>query len=294
MIGIVYTLACSVVAAFYFICNDFFSIRGDVFVFWRSVLATLIMLPFASLLNWNYDPAFFLLVAGAAFFAAGGDMLTFNASRIYSASAIARVSQFRNVILFCLWPLIVAGYWDRLSANPYILFGSTFLIVLTAVVMFKMRQSAVGMKVILATLPIIFCIGASDIFFTLGIGQTSSWNMMMVIAIIFSVVMSVTSGIWLLGCRISGQPTHIFHGKWMKAGMINGVLFIGVVALKGFALSYLENPGLFGAMMAVYTLWLYLLHKYWMKRDDHSNPRLGFILVLCSVALGVVSAYIPK
>ncbi|MDD3020081.1 MAG: hypothetical protein PHX61_03755 [Alphaproteobacteria bacterium] len=294
MIGIFFTLACSVVAAFYFICNDFFSIRGDVFVFWRSVLATMMMLPLVPFLNWDYEPAFFLLAAGAALFAAAGDMLTFNASRVYSSSAIARVSQFRNVILFCLWPLIVTGYWDRLSSNLYILFGSFFLIVATAVVMFKMRKNAVGMKVIFASLPIIFCIGVSDIFFTLGIGQTSSWNMMIVIAIVFSSVMSVASGGWLLGYRAIGRPVDIFHGKWLKAGIINGALFIGVVVLKGFALSYLENPGLFGAMLAVYTLWLYLLHKYWMKREDHSDPRLGFVLVICSIALGILSAYIPK
>ncbi|MDY0028626.1 MAG: hypothetical protein RBR86_01650 [Pseudobdellovibrionaceae bacterium] len=233
-------------------------------------------------------------VAAAGIAAAIGDMASFNASRHYSASAISRVSQFRNILLFFIWPLIVVGYWDRLIANPYVFWSSLALIFISSVAMFRMRHNTVSVQVILASVPVIIFISISDVLFSLSMNGVPSFEMVLKIAFIFSSVMFMTAGVWLFGHRLSGRFTGLMTGRWKMAGVMNGVLFVAVVVTKGLALSYLENPGLFGAILSVYTLWLYLLHKYWMNRDDHSDPKLGFIVVACGIGLGIVSAYIPK
>jgi hypothetical protein len=198
MIGVALTLACSVVAAFYFICNDIFRLRGDIFVFWRSLFAALMMSPVLPFLDWNLPTHFFIIVVLAGVAAGLGDMVSFNAARIYSASAISRIAQFRNIFLFLLWPFIVVGYWDRLSSNPLIMAGCFVLIFSSAVVMFLMRKNPVSVKVIWATLPVIFFIGASDILFSLGMDGIPSLNIVFVIAFIFSLVMVLVSGMWLV------------------------------------------------------------------------------------------------
>lgn len=294
MMGLFFTFLCSVIAAFYFICNDIFKLRGDVFIFWRSLFAALILLPVMFFFSWDESLMFYGGVALAGIAAAIGDMTSFNASRHYSAAAISRVSQFRNILLFFVWPLIVAGYWDRLTSNSYVFWSSLALIFVSTIAMFRMRHNAVSVQVILASLPVIIFIGISDVLFSLSMNGVPSFELVLKIAFIFSVVMFITAGLWLLGHRMSGRTAGMVSGQWKAAGVVNGLLFVAVVASKGLALSYLENPGLFGAIVSVYTLWLYLLHKYWMKRDDPSDPKLGFIVVICGIGLGIVSAYIPR
>lgn len=292
--GLFSAFLCSVIAAFYFICNDFFKLRGDVFIFWRSLFSAVLLVPLMLVFDWDDGTRFYVYAAIAGVAAGLGDMASFNASRHYSAAAISRVSQFRNAALFFVWPVVVSGYWDRLTANPIVFWGSVLLILTGTLAMFRMRHNPVSMVVIKAAIPVIVLIGVSDVLFSLGMNGVPSFELVLKVAFIFSVMMSLTAAAWLSGQKISGRPTDLFSGSWARAGIINGSLFIGVVATKGLALSYLENPGLFGAIVSVYSLWLYFLHRYWMKRDDHSDPRLGFVVVLCGIGLGLLSAYMPR
>ena len=198
-----------------------------------------------------------------------------------------------NVLLFFVWPLIVTGYWDRLTSNPYVFWISLVLIFISSIALLRMRRNAVSVNVIWATLPVIIFIGISDVFFSLSMNGIPSFELVFKLAFVFSAVMFLTAGIWLLGNRFIGRPVGLMNGRWAIAGAINGILFILIVATKGLSLSYLENPGLFGAIFSVYSLWLYLLHKYWMKQDDPSDPKLGFVVVVCGIGMGIVSAYIP-
>lgn len=292
--GLFSAFLCSVIAAFYFICNDFFKLRGDVFIFWRSLFSAVLLIPSMLVFDWDDGMRFYAYAAIAGVAAGFGDMASFNASRHYSAAAISRVVQFRNVVLFCIWPLIVAGYWERLTASPIAFWGSVILMAIGALAMFRMRRNPVSSDVIKAALPVMVFIGVSDILFSLGVNGVPSFELVLKVAFIFSVAMFLTAAAWLVGQKILGHAADLFAGSWARAGIINGSLFIGVVATKGLALSYLENPGLFGAIISVYSLWLYFLHRYWMKRDDPSDPRLGFVVVLCGIGLGLLSAYMPR
>lgn len=292
--GLLSAFVCSVIAAFYFICNDFFKLRGDVFIFWRSLFAALALAPLMLMVEWNDGERFYMIAALAGIAAACGDMASFNASRHYSAAAISRVVQFRNVVLFLIWPLIVSGYWDRLAAYPVVLWGSVVLMGAGTVAMFRMRHNPVSVDVIKAGIPVMVCIGVSDILFALGVHREPSFDLVLKIAFIFAVAMFLTSGAWLCGQACLGKRTDLYSGRWRMAAVVNGSLFVAVVVTKGLSLSYLENPGLFGAILSIYSLWLYFLHRYWMKRDDHSDPRLGFVVVICGIGLGVLSAYIPR
>jgi len=294
MEGVLFTLVCSFFAAFYFIINDIFKLRGDVFVFWRSAWTALFLLPVIPFLVWDYQVTFYLAIAGAAVFAALGDMFMFNATRKHSAAALSRIIISRNILLFCLWPFILDGYWERLIANSYVFWGSCFFILLSTFALFKMRHNPVSVAVIMAGLPVIVFLTFCDLLFAWGINGKPGISDAIIVTFISGVVMSLVSGLTIYFMSIRKGDNSIMQGRWLGAGIVNGALFIGVSSTKSVALAHLENPGYFGAMVAVYTLWIFLLHKYWLKQKDLADPRLGFIVVLCSIALGILALQIPK
>jgi hypothetical protein len=64
--------------------------------------------------------------------------------------------------------------------------------------------------------------------------------------------------------------------------------------LKGMAIAALENPGYFGASVSIFTLWIFLLHRFWFKRKEVTDPRLGFVVAICSVLVAVLAVQMPR
>jgi hypothetical protein len=294
MIGIIFTLVCSFFAAFYFITNDIFKIRGDVFVFWRSVFAALILIPFAPFLSWDGGLVAYTFVAIANILYSFGDIYLFNATHKYSASAITRILVCRNIILFCLWPLIYADYGLRLASNHVVLLGSFSLILISTLALYKMRKSPMGREIILAALPALLFLSSAELFTGIAVKGKMTLDFALSAGIVASVTMSFISAAILFYKSKCGDVIALYDGPWRRAATINAVLFIGVIITKSVGIAALENPGYFGAMVTIYTLWIYLLHRYWLKRTELADPRLGFVVVACSIGLAILSLQIPK
>ncbi len=294
MTGILVTLLCSVFAAFYFITNDIFKIRGDVFVFWRSAFSTLALLPVIFFLDWNVPLPICLIVALANVFYTFGDIYLFNANKKYSASAITRILVCRNMVLFCVWPLLFHDYALRLFENKAILLGSFLLISTSTFALFKMGRNSIGREIIFAAIPALLFLSIGELFVGIAVKGRSTLDFALSLAFVASVTMATLSGAVLVIKSGWEKNIPLFEGSWVKSGIINAFFFLGVVTTKSIGISLLENPGYFGAMVTIYTLWIYLLHKYWLKRRELADPRLGFIVVLCSIGLAYLSVYIPK
>ncbi len=289
------TFICSIFAAFYFICNDLFKIRGDVFVFWRSVFLVIFLLPVMPFLNWSYPLRFYMIIAGSGVLFALSDVFTFSATRTYSAAAISRIVVSRNIIMFFAWLFISDGYYERLIAHGYVLWGSMALMFISTWALVKMRHNPVSVKVLMAALPVIIFVTAGDLLFATGISGKLGLKEALLLTVVMGASMTVTAGCGLAFQSIrEGQNIFFADNKWPKAGAANGALLICLVITKAISISYLENPGYFGAMVTIYTLWLFLLHKYWLKREDVTDPKLGFVVVLCSIGLGLLSLQIPR
>jgi hypothetical protein len=294
MEAIGFTLLCSVLAAFYFMTNDVFKIRGDVLIFSRSVAMVIVLLPVLPFLEWDKPLSFYVLIVIAGAAAGLGDIYYFSATRVYSASALSRITSSRHIVLFCLWPFLLAGYWERLSANMLVFGGSIALVSLSCWVVYKMRKSPVNIEIIAAALPGMAFLIVSDLTLALGVLTDTSLLNALSVGLVMGCSMAVVSGALLLIKGVHTEPQVWGEGAWIKAGLANGTLLVGVVVTKTIAIGGLENPGYFGAMVAVYTVWIYLLHKYGLKRAEPTNPKLGFLLVACSIGLGLLAIQIPK
>jgi hypothetical protein len=294
LLALATTLGCSVFLALYFISNDVFNVRGDTLVFWRSLFSFAFLASVASCVSWPTEPAYYLLVMGAAIFATAGDIFLFNATRIHSASAISRILISRHILLFATWPLLVSGYWARLTAIPHVFYGSLFLISLCSLALFKMRKDAISVQVVKAAAPVIVLLTACDLLFGLGVHNRPSLESALVVAVVTTGTMATVSGLYLIVRGVIRKKFFLWEDNCLKAGVTNGGLFLGMILLKAMSVAGLENPGYFGVSVSIFTLWIYLLHRFWFRRKEVTDPRLGFVVVICSVLVAMLAVQVPR
>lgn len=293
MVSLFFTLVCSLFAAFYFIANDVFKIRGDLFVFLRSALLSVALLPFLVFVDWDRPASFYILMAAACLSAGVGDVLLFEGTKKYSAAALSRVIVSRNIIMFILWPLLMSDYRERLFADPGVLYASIALMCLSTWALNRMRRTPIGIAVIKAALlPMLLFIGCDMLLATAVHGRPDAGDAFIGLWIA-GVTNTISAGCFLLW-HGRKEKIEIFTRRNALIALVNAALFLVMVFTKTMAIAYLENPGYFAAMVGIYAFWIYLLHRFWLKRAETSDPRLGFIVVVCSIALGLLATQIPR
>jgi hypothetical protein len=294
MESIFFTLICSLFAAFYFIANDIFRLRGDVFVFWRSLFLGVGLLPLLPLMNWGHPPSFYIVIAVGSLLAGCGDIMMFEANKHYSAASLSRVVVARNIVMFLLWPILLSDYRARLIENGLVLWGSLALILASTWALNHMRKSPVNAAIIRTAIPIMLFFVGCDMLLAFAVhGKPNAGDALFSVWIAGAVNSVLSAIVVAVHSRRERRNLFVTPG-WFKVGAVNALLFFAMVFTKTLSIAWLENPGYFGAMMAIYTFWLYLLHKYWLKQKDATDPRMGFVVVACSILLGLLSVQIPR
>jgi hypothetical protein len=209
----------------------------------------------------------------------------------HGGSVISRMTGFRPLLLFMLWPLFSRDALRTLIEAPLITSGILACLVVCALALFTARHNPLSRSAFRAFLPCIFLFTFSDIACKLAVPFGTAWDTFIVLAFLSSLMMCAVTGVALKtnGPRRIEKPERVWF-----IGTINGFLFVLILLSKPYGLSLVDNPSYFNALAMIMTLWTYLAHRFIFKKEDKASPRAGFIIVMCAAALTVLVGMLPK
>jgi hypothetical protein len=295
----VFALVGSLFGALSILVNEHYKQPGIQLLFWRGLIPTLCLTPVVLnwtplLILWPETPVFYLAVGLNAVVFAISDTRKFDAAARYGAGVVTRLLPLEVVASFLLWSVL--SPWlsphnmalERYMANPYLAAGIfALLVAITLCTMYLKRRDPISAEAMIMLMPVV--------------GLMAIGNMLNKTAMDHSALVGgIFLYIWLQSLLISVQAAAVSLGRGatladlvnrrlLEAGVIVGLVIIGVNITKNTAMSLLENPAYYSAINKLSPLWvvgLYIL----VGRREQANVHIGLLMVVLIIGLVLLTS----
>lgn len=252
----------------------------------RSLLASLLWLPFLLISPWPDSPFFYAV----AIFSGVSMSVTFTIGSNLAAKHNGRVAilhvPLAGVLVFLAWLIISAPARAHFVAEP----GDAVVAVLAVIIMVfslaHMRRHDVSWQIFLHILPKVFLAATATILTRLALPADELYDRLPIF-LFLSFFTCTACGALIYPWRPQADKP-FFTRNLVKAsslsaigGSINHMLFV-------IAVAYAPNPAYVNLIALLTPVWLMMYHKA-KGIPDNANPFAGFILILGAAALVTAS-----
>lgn len=262
----------------------------------RSVVAVLVLLPFAFGVDWPHDPYFYLYAAGAGLSGYVYDLLVYAGVARFGGATIARLLPLRIGLVFAFWCLLRGDYAAQLFAEPWRGAGVVGALLVAGFAVANLSRHPISRSAFRLMVPATTALAISDIFskFALnhvgidhaGLDHGGGTGAAMVLYPILMSALILPLVLFRMARRgeLAQLRTLVTDRSWRTASLVAGIAFAAQIAVKGQALHLVPDPSYFVALNTLSALWLTLWYRY-RKLPDETDRRAGFVFVAALVVL---------
>lgn len=286
MSWIVWCLTSSLLGALFLWVNGHYRMPSLPLIMGRSVIAVLVLSPFAFGVEWPRDPRFYLYAAGAGFSGYVYDLLVYAGVARFGGATIARLLPLRIGLVFALWCLIRADYATQLFVEPWRGVGVVGALLVAGVAVANLSRHDVSWSAFRYMVPATTALAVSDIFSKFALNHAGGTGAAMVLyPILLNVVIFPLILMRMARRRELGQLRELVTNRaWRIASLVAGIAFAAQIAVKGQSLHLVPDPSYFVALNTLSAVWLTLWYRH-RKLPDETDRTAGFVFVGALVLL---------
>lgn len=283
MLWVLAAVLLSINAAAFVEANRYFKQDGFRLNFWRTLVATVLLLPTLPFLHWPKPGLFYPMAVLTGVVIIISTTVRFNLAAKQNGRVTTLWQPLAVLVSFALWIASDTASFHQFTQNPL----QTALILLCFAItfggMFLIRQNDASWKAFVIVAPLGLLHGVADTLAKhalVGIDMIYTGYTYVFISFLTSTVCSAFLLAWRRNNRALCPP-----------GMLRAAGVLGILGLIGFyvwllALSLAPSPAYVTMISMLTPVWLLIYHKLSGYKDD-ANPWAG--LVMLTAAAGLVA-----
>lgn len=276
--------------------NRRYKLDGLRLIFWQSLFVTVLLTPFAFMLEWPaYGTLFYPIAVITSILVMMGMTIKNNLSAQHNGRVANLEMPIKTFVLFFFWMLIDENILKYYTENPAEMAGAVSMLLIASYALNKMRKGDVGWHVFVQIVPLTLIASVGDALtkYALDFAENDPWPFIFVF-----IYITQLGSFALAGFIIYFRPKFAKHGEvvpklivpnMIKASAIIGVLTLLMLITFYHALYASPNPAYVGALGMLTPIWLLVYHKLKGIPDD-ANPVMGAIMVLSALGLILITA----
>ncbi|MDD9901312.1 MAG: hypothetical protein OXT65_10065 [Alphaproteobacteria bacterium] len=284
----VFSLCCAFFMAAFALVNQYVRQPGLLIVFGMRLGVTVTMLPFALLIPWPPEPAFYIIVFCTAGFAVWGDACYLNASAKYGGGVAARMMPYSIWGAFLLWIPFDLGILGRYAANP--LNTAIILAALAGCVFFAQRQRKceISRSALLDMIPFVISASVTTVLNKLAMGYGTHTGAVYGYMLFQCFCASTLLGA-LLWWKHRKKALPNFDKKRLgRASLLLAGIWITSMFFKNYTMVYTPNPAYFLAITLTAPVFIALYYLV-VRHKETADVKSGMGVVACAILLALAS-----
>ena len=279
-------LGYSLFRAFYSIVNEHFKLPGQVLVFWRGVIPSLLLLPTVFIFEWPADPMFYIAVIGCALLVTYSDGMHFNTSAKFGAGVTLRIMPLAVWVSFLLWLILYPEKAGLFIHKPWVGAGILLSLLGTVWAVMHLRKCEVSKAAFLYLLPVLFVMAAVDVLNK--VAQDHSPLHAGAVLYVWLQSTSIAVFAFLYRKLFTNKEIQISQKltdpRVLKAGLVIGMVLVGANLFKNYGMALADNPGYVAAIALSSPVFVTLYYK-WRGIEEKANAAATWVFVISAVAL---------
>lgn len=265
------------------LANEYFSLSGNILVFWRGLLPALLIAPFTFFIDWPTNSIFYYAVFSTIPIVTIQDTITFEANKIFGAGVSSRVAPLGIFLIFVGWLIIKPEQISYYLSSPLYSVGIVLSIFSIMFFASRLRHCEVSRKAFIFLLPAILLGSVTAILNKTAMDNSQFHQGVWIYIMIQGFGLVLTTS-------IKEKITHknlnrFFTKKAIKAGSVVALLALTGISFKGYGFSLVDNPAYFVSITMLAPIWIVCVYKIIGKKEKNIDVKSGLFLVLSVIML---------
>jgi hypothetical protein len=250
--------------------------------FWRSLTASIMMLPALPWMYWPEPSVFYLAVFCYASFVLVGMIIILTMAARHNGRVASMFMPVKIFAAFILWILVEPGAWGEFISSPARAWIIGFSCLIMIGCMQALRANDNGFKAFLAVAPVGVMYAVVDIASRIGIAPYDLLPATLTFMFLSYVLSTFMTGAVL--AALNPEDEKMFSMKALKAGTAIG--FVHIVLLFGATMCVIlaPNPAYYSLIQMLLPVFLMAYHKLIGLPDD-ASPKVGLIMVAAAMLM---------
>jgi len=288
---IVFALSASLINAFYFLCMQNIKINAHIFMVYRGLIVTVILLPILIFYPVKYSPTFYLMSVLQGCIVAYTDYLAFKANQTYGSETVSSILPLSVILVFILWCFINPSTVLTYLENPLKTLCIIASLLGVIIALIKYQKTPLTKKAFIHLTPVLFLSALISILNKLIMSYSGDNPLLCACWRVF-ILSVIIAFIHFNMYKAKHLPFKaLIDAKTLIKGSIF-VLLILVLILKSLAMLYTQNPAYVSCITYLAPVWIMLLSYQFniltFKKNHWQISKKYELLLIASIIVLVV------